>query len=123
MISWKQFTSCFVRYMAHVNNPVQTSIIKKLSESFKPVHIDVINESFKHNVPKGAETHFKVVIVSENFSGKSLIDRHRQVNSVLSEELTGPVHALSIQAKTPEQWEKSGHKVASTPPCLGGSGK
>lgn len=115
--------SFLTRFMASAANPVESSIIQKLTENFSPVYIDVINESFKHNVPKGSETHFKVVIVSDKFSGKKLIDRHRDVNSVLTEELQGSVHALSIQAKTPEQWEKSDQKVANTPPCLGGSGK
>lgn len=39
---------------------------------------------------------------------------------MLKEELAGPVHALSIQAKTKEQWEASGHRVTKSPPCLGG---
>lgn len=121
MIVGKRFTAVILRHMASSIKPVEASILKKLSEFFKPVYIDVVNESYKHNVPKGSESHFKVIVVSDNFSGKSLIDRHRLVNSLLEEELQGPVHALSIQAKTLEQWEKSGHKVSNTPPCLGGS--
>jgi len=62
----------------------------------------------------------QVVIVSEVFEGKALIQRHRAINDVLSEEIK-LIHALSIQAKTPGQWESSGHQVANTPPCLGGS--
>ncbi|XP_039262813.2 DNA-binding transcriptional regulator BolA-like isoform X1 [Styela clava] len=116
-------SSIFIRYMASALNPVETSIIKKLTETFNPVYLDVVNESFKHNVPKGSETHFKVVVVSDKFSGKRLIDRHRDVNNILSKELEGSVHALSIQAKTPDQWEKSGQTIANTPPCLGGSKK
>ena len=46
------------------------------------------------------ETHFKVVIVSEFFEGKPLIDRHRAVNECLALELSEGVHALSIDAKT-----------------------
>jgi len=52
------------------------------------------------------ETHFKVTIVSDKFDKMPLIERHRAVNECLSEELEGGVHALSIQAKTPEQWAK-----------------
>ena len=51
------------------------------------------------------ETHFKVVIVSEAFEGKSLIDRHRAVNECLALEISEGVHALSIDAKTPKQWQ------------------
>ena len=85
---------------------------------FEP--IQVINESYKHSVPKGSESHFQVVIVSHQFEGMPLIQRHRLVNSLLQEELQHDIHALSIQAKTPTQWEKNS-MVSPTPNCLGGS--
>lgn len=100
--------------------PVETLISSKLQSQFKPTHMDIVNESFKHNVPKGSESHFKVVIVSDQFEGKSLVERHRMVNHCLGEELKQSIHALSIQAKTPSQWSENS-TVASTPPCLGGS--
>lgn len=100
---------------------VQQSITEKLTKEFKPVYLDVMNESYMHNVPKGSETHFKVVVVSSNFNDKPLIQRHRLVNEVLKEELATGVHALSIQAKTPEQWESSTKTIPKSPPCMGGS--
>ena len=75
-----------------------------------------------HNVPRGSETHFKVVIVSEQFRDTKLIARHRMVNESLSEELQTGVHALSILAKTPEQWTQ-GQTVEKSPACRGGFGK
>ena len=51
----------------------------------------VINESSGHNVPKGSETHFKVVVVSDSFDGQMLIARHRMVNEILADELSGYV--------------------------------
>ena len=71
--------------------------------------------------PKGSESHFKVVIVSAQFEGQALLSRHRAVNALLSEELEGPVHALSIKAKTPKQWDQTGGLVDASPQCLGGS--
>lgn len=53
--------------------PIESTIRKKLKETFTPIHVDVINESYMHNVPKGAETHFKVVVVSDKFSDVPLI--------------------------------------------------
>lgn len=73
-----------------------------------------------HSVPKGSETHFKVVIVSEKFENVKLIERHRSINNVLQEEFKKGLHALSIQSKTPQQWEESGKIVPKSPPCLGG---
>ena len=99
---------------------IQQSIEKKLAEALKPVHLKVLNESDSHNVPKGSETHFKVIVVSEVFEGLMLIKRHREVNELLTEELEQGVHALSIVAKTPAQWEKS-NNVHKSPNCMGGS--
>ena len=56
------------------------------------------------------ETHFSVTLVSDQFTGLSALERHRKVNDALASELDsaagGTVHALSIKAKTPEQWAK-----------------
>ena len=100
--------------------PVATSIKSKIFAALTPTHLEVINESSRHNVPAGSETHFKVVVVSSSFDGVPLLERHRLVNTALSDELTGGVHALSIVAKTPEQWAKV-QVVPESPECLGGS--
>lgn len=52
---------------------ITETIINKLKGHLKPLHLDVINESYMHNVPKGAETHFKVHVVSDKFSNLPLI--------------------------------------------------
>ena len=61
--------------------PISLTIEEKLKSAFGPlVHLDIINESYMHNVPKGSETHFKVVLVSEKFKEMKIIGRHRAVN-------------------------------------------
>lgn len=55
------------------SRPVESTIRKKLKDSFLPIYMDVINESYMHNVPKEAETHFKVVVVSDKFNDIPLI--------------------------------------------------
>jgi stress-induced morphogen len=104
--------------MSTSSGTIQTQIESKLSQTFSPSHLEVINESHKHNVPKGSETHFKVVVVSDVFASKPLLEQHRLVNDTLKEELATGVHALSIQTKTPKQWEASGHAVSNTPGCM-----
>ena len=116
-----------VKLLSRVNmsseaGPVAAAIQNKLSQEFNPVHIEIINESYMHNVPKGSETHFKVVVVSDKFQDVKLIGRHRMVNDLLSSELQSGVHALSIVAKTPEQWGQ-GQQVEKSPACRGGFGK
>ena len=118
--------SCRVSEMSRSSmdsmGPVATSIQAKLSQSLAPVHMEILNESYMHNVPKGSETHFKVVVVSERFKDTKLIARHRMVNQLLAEELKTGVHALSIVAKTPDQWT-DGQTVEKSPACRGGFGK
>ena len=79
------------------------------------------NDSAKHAVPEGSETHFSVTIVSPMFEGVKLIERHRLVQNLLSEELKCNVHALSITAKAPSQWTES-PVLNTTPACAGGDG-
>lgn len=55
------------------NNPIELSIKKKLIDFLNPSYIEIINESYMHNVPKGSETHFKVIVVSDLFKDKPLI--------------------------------------------------
>jgi BolA protein len=100
---------------------VEAAITEKLREAFAPAELRVENQSDQHSGPRGRETHFKVVIVSERFDKQSLVQRHRMVNATLAEELRGGVHALSIEALTPAQWSARGGAVAASPPCLGGS--
>jgi stress-induced morphogen len=80
-----------------------------------------------HNVPANSETHFKVIVVSDQFVQlPTPLQRHRRVNEILKEELQGPVHALSIVTKTPEQWksmQESGNvEIGASPNCRGGDG-
>ena len=100
--------------------PIESSIRTKLTNAFSPVHLEIMNESHMHNVPANSETHFKVVVISTHFDAVKLLKRHQAVNTVLKDELAGGVHALSIVAKTPEQWEKS-KEIKPSPKCRGGS--
>ena len=82
-------------------------ITKKLSEAFTPESLEVIDESHLHEGHSGhrpgGETHFRVYIVSPAFEGKSRLDRHRMINTVLAPELAGTVHALAIKAHAPDE--------------------
>ncbi len=101
---------------------VQTTIEQKL-QALRVEHLEVLNESHMHNVPTGSESHFKVTLVSPDFLGKTLVARHRMINQLLTDELAGPVHALSLNTLTPEEWGQKGGEVRNSPPCMGGSSK
>ena len=91
-----------------------------LEASLAPVHLEIVDESHQHSVPKGAESHFKVVIAAAAFTGKSRVDRHRAVNAVLRDELARGLHALTLAVYSPDEWQR-GPEVAQSPACLGGS--
>ena len=103
-----------------VGGVVKARITTTLQSAFSPVFLDVVDESYKHAVPVGTESHFKITVVSERFEGVKLLERHRLVNDALASEFAAGLHALSISAKAPSQWSDAS-KVHTTPPCLGGS--
>jgi BolA protein len=86
---------------------VADQIRRKLDEALSPVALDVIDESARHAGHAGArpegETHFRVRIVSRAFEGMNRVARQRRVHEILADELRTRVHALSIDAKTPEE--------------------
>ena len=75
---------------------VQSDISAALEAAFQPHELTVENESFRHSVPPESETHFKVVLVTEQFAGERSVKRHQRVYGVLAEWLAGPVHALAL---------------------------
>lgn len=97
---------------------IQQLIEAKLTDALSPTVLEVINESHMHRVEPGSESHFKVVIVSEQFTGQRLLARHRQVNAVLADELAGAVHALALHTYTKTEWQEKGH-APRTPSCVG----
>ncbi|AJR09661.1 transcriptional regulator BolA [Photobacterium gaetbulicola] len=100
---------------------IQERIEDKLQQAFSPLHLDVINESYMHNVPEGSESHFKVVVVSEQFEGMRLIGRHRAVNTALADELANDIHALAIHTYTEAEWQSQQQGAPASPACRGGS--
>ena len=72
-------------------------IKKRLLENYQDAHVEVTDLT-------GTSDHIQVLVVSENFSGKSRIQRQRMVMDVFQPELkTGEVHALTIKAITPTE--------------------
>ena len=84
---------------------VAETIRGKLEEAFRPVHLEIVDESHLHlghaGAPDGGESHFRVEITAAAFAGRSRVERQRLVYACLAEELAGPVHALSVAARSP----------------------
>jgi BolA protein len=83
---------------------------EKLQKAFQPARLEVINESELHaghrNSPGTGESHFRVLVVSPAFAGKSRLARHRLVNEVLAAELKGKIHALALDLYAPGEEAK-----------------
>ncbi|MDT3420841.1 BolA protein [Pseudomonas protegens] len=91
--------------------------IEAALRALQPGHLQVLDESHMHS--RGLETHFKAVLVSEQFAGLNSVKRHQKVYATLG-ELMGQFHALALHTYTPEEWSKIGVAPAS-PTCAGGS--
>ena len=81
--------------------------IKELLDKELDVHhIEILDDSAKHkNHPQNnGGGHFQLTIISSDFESKGLIQRHRMIYSILGSMIKKEIHALSIQAKTPEEY-------------------
>lgn len=81
---------------------LEKRILKILKEKFKPMQMEIINESHMHSGPR-TESHFKVFMVSEAFMEKSRVERQQWVMTELKECFEAGLHALSMRLKTPEE--------------------
>tara|TARA_B110000483_G_scaffold72866_1_gene90604 strand:+ start:557 stop:865 length:309 start_codon:yes stop_codon:yes gene_type:complete len=97
---------------------IYQTIEKKIEKSLSPLVLRIENESYKHSVPRDAETHFKMIIVSACFEKKSLVKRHQLVYELLSHEMKNGLHALSLNTQSPQEWDASS-EIADTPNCMG----
>ena len=86
---------------------VERDIRNKLTETFAPTVLEVVNDSHRHaghaGSPGSGESHFTIKVVSAAFAGKSRLERHRMVNQALAAELAGKIHALAITALAPDE--------------------
>ena len=96
---------------------IQEKIHAILSAQFAPLHLEVHNESHLHS--RGQESHFKVVVVSEQFAGLRPVQRQQRVYAALG-ELMPKFHALAQHTYTPEEWAERG-SAPDSPTCMGGS--
>lgn len=90
-----------------MNQPSRVTMIReRLSDAFAPLKLEITDESHKHVGHAGARGgggHYSVLVISDGFAGKTLLQRHRLVYEALGDAMEREIHALSIKALTPEE--------------------
>lgn len=84
------------------------NIHQKITQALSPVSLEIINESHLHaghqeSFDGSGETHLRIKVVAEIFSGMSRVDRHRRINALVQEEIEQGLHAIAIEAKSPSE--------------------
>ena len=86
---------------------VAETIEQKIRAALAVSHMELVDESSKHaghaGARAGGESHFRLLVVSPDFSGKNRVARQKEIYRILREEMAGPIHALSLDARTPEE--------------------
>lgn len=84
-------------------HPMATLIEARLQEAFAPARLAVVDESHLHaghgGWREGGGTHYRIEVVSDAFSGKSRVERHRMINAALAEAFERGLHAIAIKAE------------------------
>ncbi|EHA53829.1 hypothetical protein MCOR27_004690 [Pyricularia oryzae] len=96
------------------NTPMEDAIRTKISATFQPSRLEIHNDSHLHAHHKAMqgstsrETHFRLVVTSEQFRSKNQPARHRAIYSLLKDEMAkeGGIHALQLKTMTPEEDER-----------------
>lgn len=79
-----------------------SEIETRLRSALMPTELEIIDDSAAHHGHAGAASgggHFRIKIVSECFSGKPIIARHRMIHAALADLMPAEIHALAIDAR------------------------
>ena len=88
----------------------------KIQSDFKTDHLELIDESHMHSGNR-VESHFKMILVSDDFSNLKTLKRHQSIYKSLGEEMR-ELHALSLRLYTKKEWQEETSPLP-TPDCAG----
>lgn len=91
-----------------VSSAERINLIKqRLNAALEPLQLSIVDDSHLHAAHPGAQEsgggHFNIQVVSPQFQDKSAIERHRMIYMALGDAMGTDIHALSINAQTPEE--------------------
>lgn len=102
---------------------VAATIEQRVRDGLAVTHLEIENESHMHSVGPDAQTHFRLVIVSDDFSGLLPVRRHQHVYAALGDVFAQGLHALALHTFTAAEWQARGGQSEASPTCRGGAGK
>ena len=73
-----------------------SEVVARIEEAIEDAEVEIVDLT-------GGRDHYEVTVVSEAFEGKPLIKRHRMVYDALGDQMDGPIHALTLETKTPDE--------------------
>ena len=97
----------------------QQELLERIQAEFQPHFVTVENESHMHSSGRGADSHFKLVIVSDAFEGMRKVQRHQKLYQLFADDLKNGIHALALPLYTKSEWESQGKAFPKSPNCLG----
>ena len=88
-----------------MNSAVLGELRSALERALAPRSLEIVDDSARHAGHAGARAggHFRVTLVADAFRGRSLLERHRLVYEAVAPLMSHGVHALNIEARTPDE--------------------
>ena len=86
----------------------QQELLERIQAEFQPHFATVENESHMHSSGRGADSHFKLVIVSDAFEGMRKVQRSPKLYQLFADDLKNGIHALALHLYTKSEWESLG---------------
>lgn len=96
---------------------MQQQIETAIRQAFSVGLMQIKNESNMHAGP-ATESHYKLVLVSDDFEQVSRVKRHQMVYKVLANEMV-QIHALALHTYSLNEWQKQGGSIPDSPLCAG----
>ena len=98
---------------------VASQLEQLVRQSINCIEFYLENESHMHSGP-AAESHFKLILISDDFVTKRAVQRHQLLYKILAELMNNPIHALALHLFTLDEWAVKEDKQLLSPKCLGG---
>lgn len=89
-----------------MSTPATAALREALVRALQPRSLEIVDDSARHAGHAGARgggAHLRVILVADAFRGRSRLERHRLVYDAVAPLLHGAVHALNIDARSPEE--------------------